>query len=398
MLIDEIERAGLLGRGGAAFPTATKMRAVASAAPTRDRRGQRRRGRAGEPQGPHAAGGPAPPGARRRHPRRRGGRRRRGDRVRVRVGRGRASRAWPARSQNAARRRPATSPRLHLTTVPGHYVAGQESALVNYLNGGPAKPTFTPPMPFEQGVRRRPTLVNNAETLAHVALIARHGAPWFRQLGTPTQPGSALVTLSGPVAHPGVYEIEHGASLSSLIAAGGGTTARVRGALAGRLRRRVGRRRAPERRRPVQRTPRPPRRLARGGGRAAALRGRLSGAPKPRAWPAGSPARAPASAGRACTAWTPWRARSSRSPAAPPQPRAMQRVERLASLVARRGACGHPDGAVNVILSALETFATEFADHAQPRAVRGLLAPGRAAAARPTRRADEPPRRALSRR
>ena len=58
-------------------------------------------------------------------------------------------------------------------------------------------------MPFEQGVRRRPTLVSNAETLAHVALIARHGSEWFRQLGTPAQPGSALVTLSGPLAHPG---------------------------------------------------------------------------------------------------------------------------------------------------------------------------------------------------
>ena len=76
--------------------------------------------------------------------------------------------------------------------MPSHYVAGQESALVNHLNGGPAMPTFTPPMLFEQGVRRRPTLVNNAETLAHVALIARHGSEWFRQLGTPSQPGSAL--------------------------------------------------------------------------------------------------------------------------------------------------------------------------------------------------------------
>jgi NADH:ubiquinone oxidoreductase subunit F (NADH-binding) len=88
-------------------------------------------------------------------------------------------------------------------------------------------------MPFQQGVRRRPTLVNNVETLAHLALIARHGARWFRELGTPGQPGSALVTLSGSVAHPEVYEIEHGASLSSLIAAGGGSTARVRVALLG---------------------------------------------------------------------------------------------------------------------------------------------------------------------
>ncbi len=122
---------------------------------------------------------------------------------------------------------------MSVAAVPGGYVAGQESALVNLLNGGPALPTFTPPMPFEQGVRRRPTLINNAETLAQVALIARHGAQWFRQLGTAGQPGSALVTLSGPLANPGVYEIEHGASLTSLIEAAGGTTARLRGALIG---------------------------------------------------------------------------------------------------------------------------------------------------------------------
>src|SRR5262249_7723995 len=121
----------------------------------------------------------------------------------------------------------------HATAVPGNYVAGQESALINHLNGGPARPTFTPPLPFEQGVRRRPTLVSNVETLAHVALIARHGPRWFRQLGPPSEPGSALVTLSGPVAAPGVYEIEHGAPLTALLEAAGGTTAPVRAALLG---------------------------------------------------------------------------------------------------------------------------------------------------------------------
>jgi len=88
-------------------------------------------------------------------------------------------------------------------------------------------------MPFEQGVRRRPTLVSNAETFAHIALIARHGSQWFRELGMPSQPGSALVTLSGPVASPGVYEIEYGASLSALLQAAGGTTSRPRAALLG---------------------------------------------------------------------------------------------------------------------------------------------------------------------
>ena len=90
----------------------------------------------------------------------------------------RASRASPWRSPNATREPAAraASPSLRLAILPGHYVAGQESALVNFLSGGPAKPLFTPPLPFERGVKRRPTLVNNVETLAHVALIARHGA------------------------------------------------------------------------------------------------------------------------------------------------------------------------------------------------------------------------------
>ncbi len=61
------------------------------------------------------------------------------------------------------------------------------------------EPTFTPPRPSERGVDRRPTLVNNAETMAHLALIARHGAQWFRELGTDRQPGSTLVTLAGAV-------------------------------------------------------------------------------------------------------------------------------------------------------------------------------------------------------
>src|SRR5262249_53754083 len=104
-------------------------------------------------------------------------------------------------------------PQFELFVLEPGYVGGQETALVSALNGGPARPTFAPPLPFERGVRRRPTLVQNVETLAHLALIARHGAGWFRQLGTELDPGSALVTLSGAVDAPGVYEIEHGMQL-----------------------------------------------------------------------------------------------------------------------------------------------------------------------------------------
>ncbi|HEY2161885.1 MAG TPA: NADH-ubiquinone oxidoreductase-F iron-sulfur binding region domain-containing protein, partial [Solirubrobacteraceae bacterium] len=91
-----------------------------------------------------------------------------------------------------------------------------ETALVNFLNGGEAKPTFGA-RPFERGVRRAPTLVQNVETLAHLGLIARHGPDWFRRVGTREDPGSALITLSGAVERPGVYEIEHGAPLAEAL-------------------------------------------------------------------------------------------------------------------------------------------------------------------------------------
>ena len=106
--------------------------------------------------------------------------------------------------------------------VSSDYVAGEESALVHQLNGGGAKPTFIPPRPFEAGVGQRPTLLQNVETLAHLALIARFGAEWFREVGTPDDPGSVLITVSGGVTRSGVYEIAAGTRLGDLIKAAGG--------------------------------------------------------------------------------------------------------------------------------------------------------------------------------
>ena len=113
--------------------------------------------------------------------------------------------------------------KVSLVEVPTTYVAGEESALVNYLNTGRAIPTFVPPRPFERGVDGRPTLVQNVETLAHLALIARHGAEWFRSVGKPEDPGSNLVTLCGSVAAPGVYEVPSGLPLRSLLEHAGGS-------------------------------------------------------------------------------------------------------------------------------------------------------------------------------
>ncbi|HTA14769.1 MAG TPA: NADH-ubiquinone oxidoreductase-F iron-sulfur binding region domain-containing protein [Solirubrobacteraceae bacterium] len=363
MLIEEIERSGLLGHGGAAFPTAAKMRAVA---------GARRRAivvvnaAEGEPASrkdrtlletlPHLVldGGVLAAeavGA---------------DEVIVCIcesadlGIESLTRAVEERVAAGS----GHSPSLHLVVVPAHYVAGQESALVNYLNGGPARPTFTPPMPFEQGVKHRPTLVHNAETLAHIALIARHGAPWFRQLGTPSQPGSTLVTLSGPLTYPGVYEIEHGASLSSLVQAAGGTTARLRGALLGGyagswvhsdLLSGIA----------LSNEHLAPYGASLGAGVVLLLSEhacpvaetvRLAG------WLAGQSTRqcGPCAYGLDALAMTVLEIAGGIA-----QARAKQRVEHLASLTARRGACSHPDGAVNLILSSLETFEAEFAEHAR---------------------------------
>jgi NADH:ubiquinone oxidoreductase subunit F (NADH-binding) len=122
---------------------------------------------------------------------------------------------------------------FQLVTAPDRFVAGEETALVNWLNGGPAAPTFTPPRPFERGVRGAPTLVQNVETLAQLALLARFGPAWFRALGTREEPGSALVTLGGVVRQPGVYEIPLGLPLRELLARAGGPSAPIAAFLIG---------------------------------------------------------------------------------------------------------------------------------------------------------------------
>jgi NADH:ubiquinone oxidoreductase subunit F (NADH-binding) len=236
-LIELVEQAGLRGRGGAAFPLARKMRVVTAGA------GRSPIGRRPIVLANAAEGEPAS----------------RKDRLLLESlphlvldGGVLAARAVGADElilcvdesagsalQSVARallereRAIGEDLRIEIQTVPAGYVSGQESALINLCNGGPAKPTLTPPMPFQRGVRRRPTLINNAETLAHLTLIARNGPRWFRALGTPADPGSALLTLSGAISHPGVYEVEHGAPLQSLIEAAGGATSPIRAMLLG---------------------------------------------------------------------------------------------------------------------------------------------------------------------
>ncbi|WP_238005472.1 NADH-ubiquinone oxidoreductase-F iron-sulfur binding region domain-containing protein [Dactylosporangium sp. AC04546] len=103
-----------------------------------------------------------------------------------------------------------------VTVVDPAYVAGEETAVVRALNGGPALPMDKPPRPFEEGVAGRPTLVNNVETLANLPLIQRLGAAGYREAGTAASPGTFLLTLTGCAA-TGLYEIPFGETLRSVL-------------------------------------------------------------------------------------------------------------------------------------------------------------------------------------
>jgi NADH:ubiquinone oxidoreductase subunit F (NADH-binding) len=111
--------------------------------------------------------------------------------------------------------------RLLIHDLPARYVSSEETSLIRWLNGGDARPVLAPPRPSERGVRRRPTLVDNVETLAHVALIARFGSAWFRAAGARDAPGSMLATLCGDVTWPGVYEIETSTPVGEVLALAG---------------------------------------------------------------------------------------------------------------------------------------------------------------------------------
>jgi len=215
-LIAEVERSGLTGRGGAAFPAGRKLRLVRA----RARRGAVliANGMESEPASakdasllarvPHLvldgiALAAAAVSA---------------DRAYLCVHRAAQAEALAAAVAERSGRDPVP---VAVTVVPGRYVASEASALVHHLSGGPAVPLFTPPRPSERGVDGRPTLVSNVETLANVALISRYGAGWFLSLGVPEAPGSALVTLSGAVPRPGVWEIALGTPLRDVLALSG---------------------------------------------------------------------------------------------------------------------------------------------------------------------------------
>ena len=214
-ILDVIERSGLRGCGGGGFPTARKLQAVRASG---GRAIVVANGVEGEPVSakdktllayvPHLVLDGAVVAARA---------------VRAREAFVAVTQPLLGVVENAIAERNDGRIQLQAVAVPETFVSGEETALIHYLNGGPALPTLTPPRPFQRGVRGLPTLVQNVETLARLALVARHGS----------SPDTTLFTVSGAVRRPGVCEQPAGSALAKLLADAGGIRGRASAFLVG---------------------------------------------------------------------------------------------------------------------------------------------------------------------
>ena len=106
---------------------------------------------------------------------------------------------------------------IEIVEAADSFIAGEASAVVNAIENDDPRPTDRTKRLSESGLRGRPTLVQNVETLAHLALITRFGASWFRSVGAPEQPGTRLVTVTGDVPQQGVFEVKTGATLAEVL-------------------------------------------------------------------------------------------------------------------------------------------------------------------------------------
>ena len=115
--------------------------------------------------------------------------------------------------------------RLFIHLGAGAYICGEETALLESMEGKRGQPRLRPPFPAVAGLFNRPTVINNIETLANVPLIIEHGSAWYRQFGTEKSPGLKIFSLSGKVNKPGNYELPLGTTFRHLIYdLGGGIT------------------------------------------------------------------------------------------------------------------------------------------------------------------------------
>ena len=227
--LGEIERAGLVGHGGAAFPTGQKLRALLA---HRGRPFVIANGTEGEPasmkdrvllaRSPHlvldgAALAASLVGA--------------GEIIMV------VHRDVRASVDAGVGGTPSgyglTARSFRVVTAADGFVAGEASAVVNWVGRATPIPLGKAPRMTERGLQGRPTLVQNVETLAHLGLVGRHGAEWFRQVGTADEPGTMLVTLAGSLVAPGVFEVAIGTRTSDVLELAGGPSAPIQALLIG---------------------------------------------------------------------------------------------------------------------------------------------------------------------
>jgi NADH:ubiquinone oxidoreductase subunit F (NADH-binding) len=371
-LIQAVEESGLTGRGGGGFPTGRKLRSVAA--------GQRSavvvvNAAEGEPASgkdralltvaPHlvldgAALTAGALGAREIivcvHTERNPGEPSEGGAPRGR------SLASVVRRAVAEREHARLAPvPIRVTAVPPRYVASEETSLVRWIDAGDARPSFTPPRPFERGVGGRPTLVSNAETYAHIALIARHGPAWFRSCGSPEAPGTALFTVSGAVARPGVVEAPLGTPVGEILRLAGGPTEPLQAVLAGGY---GGTWLAPE----LLDIPTTPSAfktagLALGPGILVALPERTCGVAESARILAWLAAETAGQCGPCVHGLPAIAADFAELAACRVTTELYRRLDRRLSVVTGRGACRHPDGAVRFAASALRVFGRHLRVH-----------------------------------
>jgi len=373
LLIDDVQASGLTGRGGAAFPVHRKLTAVHRGHVAAGRPIVVANGAEGEPASakdksllllaPHlvldgiqlaaeAVGA---------------------DDAVLYVGIDKLNLSWLAGLITQRRAAGIDRVPVRLVAAPPRFIAGQESALASRISGKRALPAFTPPRVYQRGVDGRPTLVQNVETLAHLSLIGRYGPSWFRAVGTPDEPGTAICTLRQADGRVDLTEVPLGIPLTSLLdlsqcTAGGsggssplgctavlvggyhgawlpaGTAAeltlsnadlRSHGASVGACVLAA----LPADRCGLRETARVARYLAlESAGQCGPCR---NGLPR-------------IAAGFAELAMV---------PQGRPDPELIADVRRWAALVERRGACAHPDGTVRFVASALRTFGAEVGSH-----------------------------------
>ena len=360
-LIDRLEASGLLGRGGAGFPVGRKWRAIA----------RRPSGRAvvvvngaeGEPASvkdrvlmahrPHLVIDGAilaadAIGA---------------DEIVFYVGEEHEA-ARRAIGLAVEERKPEFRRPVRLVQAPISYVAGEASAAVNCINTGDARPVSTPPRVSERGVGGAPTLVQNVESLAYAALVARCGERWYRSVGRFESRGTALVTITGAAASQGVREIELGTTVEEVATAVGacadGIQAVVLGGYFG-----TWARRSDVWDLPLDPAVMPARGVTFGCGIIGFLPNEVCGVSATADIMAFLAAESAGQCGPCVHGLRAIGDATRRVADGKAGADEIGRIERWTSLVEGRGACHHPDGAAQLMSSALDVFGEEFMRHAR---------------------------------